>query len=593
MLELFVVGVVCLVALRVQIAVARLHSITYYSLTVNVCVAFAAAALVVVLHCRPLNFRTLPLLRPRAAHLLLVVLLVVPLALLADEVGGCVQWALGWAEVAPATVLLPARPTWIERLDRMYESQLGLPWGAALFFGCVLPAVGEELVFRGFLGRGLVARYGAFQGVLFTSVLFGLFHVDPVRIATATVFGVAVHVVYLTTRTLWAPMLLHFLNNALVDAGQRVFRAMHIDLSGRYDALHLSPVLVAASLAAVLVLLWALYRMRTRWLLTDGTPWSPGYCAAEAPPAAVEAAARTGSLGALPGLAVALVSLVLAGSLACTAGSAHERGRALDLVTRADDALNRGDLDEAIANYDRALELEPNNAALYYNRGLAHHRKNNLAQALADAEEAVRLNPDLVDVFYLRGTVHQARGDLDEAVRDYDEALRRQPDSLGARHNRAGLYLHRGDAQRAIDDYTIVLRRRPRDVESRVARGEAHELDEQYASAAMDWTEALRLQPEHREVCRRLALLRAACPDENERNPRDALALAQKAVRLGDRGCAALEALACAHAANGQFDEAVRRQQEALGLAGAAEMDGCQQRLDLYRARKPYVLPRP
>src|SRR5262249_59009304 len=67
----------------------------------------------------------------------------------------------------------------------------------------------------GFVGRGLVARYGPIRGVLLTSFLFGLMHVVPRQVAYAAVMGVILHFTYLTTRSLLIPMLLHFLNNSL------------------------------------------------------------------------------------------------------------------------------------------------------------------------------------------------------------------------------------------------------------------------------------------------------------------------------------------------------------------------------------------
>src|SRR5205085_9678359 len=78
----------------------------------------------------------------------------------------------------------------------------------------VLPALGEELIFRGLIGRGLLARWGVVAGVLWTSVLFGLVHLNPAQAIAVIPIGVILHFVYLTTGSFWAPVLLHFLNNA-------------------------------------------------------------------------------------------------------------------------------------------------------------------------------------------------------------------------------------------------------------------------------------------------------------------------------------------------------------------------------------------
>lgn len=77
------------------------------------------------------------------------------------------------------------------------------------------PGIGEELWFRGYFGHGLVGRYGAVAGVLLSSLLFGLVHLEPSRMVGAAAVGVLLHLAYLATRSLLVPMMLHTLNNSL------------------------------------------------------------------------------------------------------------------------------------------------------------------------------------------------------------------------------------------------------------------------------------------------------------------------------------------------------------------------------------------
>jgi membrane protease YdiL (CAAX protease family) len=88
------------------------------------------------------------------------------------------------------------------------------PLPLLLLIIAVAPALGEELMFRGLIGRGLVARWGVVRGVLLTSLLFGIVHIHPAHALGVIPLGIAMHFVYLTTRSFWAPVLLHFLNNA-------------------------------------------------------------------------------------------------------------------------------------------------------------------------------------------------------------------------------------------------------------------------------------------------------------------------------------------------------------------------------------------
>ena len=54
-----------------------------------------------------------------------------------------------------------------------------------------------------------------------------------------------------------------------------------------------------------------------------------------------------------------------------------------------------GKYKEAFADYDRAIELQPDLAAAYYNRGNAKYELGDPQAAVADYDEAIRLQPDL------------------------------------------------------------------------------------------------------------------------------------------------------------------------------------------------------
>lgn len=58
-------------------------------------------------------------------------------------------------------------------------------------------------------------RYGVAFGVLLTSVLFAAMHLDPSQVVVITCMGLYLHFVYVATRSIWAPVLLHAMNNGL------------------------------------------------------------------------------------------------------------------------------------------------------------------------------------------------------------------------------------------------------------------------------------------------------------------------------------------------------------------------------------------
>ncbi len=168
------------------------------------------------------------------------------------------------------------------------------PWPLVFATACLFPAIGEEIFCRGFLGRGLVANHGVVAGVLLASLLFGIMHIDPVQSIGAFVLGLGLHFIYLTTRSLIAPILVHMLNNAFAFWAIRNYQWCPLPgLSQLPDGsqVHTPPSVVIAAMVAGLSLFVLFYRIRTRWLLPTGnsspgreTVWSPGYVTAEQPP---------------------------------------------------------------------------------------------------------------------------------------------------------------------------------------------------------------------------------------------------------------------------------------------------------------------
>ena len=86
---------------------------------------------------------------------------------------------------------------------------------AALVIFALLPGVCEELFFRGFVQTRLTKRWGVVWSVLFSALLFGIAHSDPVHSPLAFVMGLMVGVVVEWTGSLWPAIGAHVANNAL------------------------------------------------------------------------------------------------------------------------------------------------------------------------------------------------------------------------------------------------------------------------------------------------------------------------------------------------------------------------------------------
>ncbi|XP_049876623.1 RNA polymerase II-associated protein 3-like isoform X2 [Pectinophora gossypiella] len=89
--------------------------------------------------------------------------------------------------------------------------------------------------------------------------------------------------------------------------------------------------------------------------------------------------------------------------------------------------------DEAIACYNRAIELVKDDAIYYANRGLCYLKKDSLHQAESDCSEALRLDPSYVKALQRRATARERLGSLRSASHDLSEVLKLEPHNNAAR----------------------------------------------------------------------------------------------------------------------------------------------------------------
>jgi tetratricopeptide (TPR) repeat protein len=112
-----------------------------------------------------------------------------------------------------------------------------------------------------------------------------------------------------------------------------------------------------------------------------------------------------------------------------------------------------------------------------------------------------------------------------------------------------------------------------------------------YARAAADLKEVIRLDPRDADAYESLAWLLATCPDEHVRDGRKAVEYAGTACDLtGGKSPQCLGTLAAAFAEAGRFDLAVKWQQRALESAEYEKEEGqaARERLRLFEERRPY-----
>jgi tetratricopeptide (TPR) repeat protein len=146
----------------------------------------------------------------------------------------------------------------------------------------------------------------------------------------------------------------------------------------------------------------------------------------------------------------------LAKNPACWAGH-YNLGNALS---------HKGQLDEAMAHFQKAVDLNPNYAEAHNNLGIALAEKGRAADGIAEFQKALAIDPGNFDAHSNLGEALLREGRLDEAIIQYQKALEIDPNDADDRCSLGEAFLKKGQANEAITQFQEALRLKPDWVEA-------------------------------------------------------------------------------------------------------------------------------
>jgi tetratricopeptide (TPR) repeat protein len=210
--------------------------------------------------------------------------------------------------------------------------------------------------------------------------------------------------------------------------------------------------------------------------------------------------------------------------------------RVLDYETAATFYRYKGEYDKAIEQYTRALEINPNGARIYNERGIIYSKKGDQEKAINDFNRSIKIKQDYAIAYVNRGLAFYRAGNKSRAIADYNKAIEIKSDTSnailsGAYFNRGLLYSSEADCAKAISDFDNAAQANQTSVGNLVE----------------------------------LALVLSTSPDGKCRDGARAVRLAEEALKISTTPTV-LRALAAAYAETGMFEKAVSTQEEALAL---------------------------
>ena len=139
--------------------------------------------------------------------------------------------------------------------------------------------------------------------------------------------------------------------------------------------------------------------------------------------------------------------------------------------------LASGQYEQAIADFAKAIEIDPRSAAAHNGRGRAYLGNGQYDQAITDFSKAIALNSEFADAYTNRGNAYRSKGmpiaksvadwekakalRENQAITELSRAIKTDPDSSGSYVARATSYQSIGQFDLAIADYNKAIKLEP------------------------------------------------------------------------------------------------------------------------------------
>jgi tetratricopeptide (TPR) repeat protein len=248
---------------------------------------------------------------------------------------------------------------------------------------------------------------------------------------------------------------------------------------------------------------------------------------------------------------------------------------------------------DALPALQRTVELRPDDAEAHHNLGYALLQSRNFDGAQGQFRRALQLNPDYAAAHYGLGLALWAAGRHQESLEWFREGVRRWPGSAEAHYNLAAMLERNGQLDEAMGHYAKSVELNPAPADANFSLGLMYEARGEHALAVERFRHVLELEPDSPRAQIQLAWVLGTSSDPAIRKPDAAVALAEQAVAsTAGRDATALDVLAAALAATGEFDRAAATQERTIAALGSGSDQGAvaaaRARLALYRERKVY-----
>lgn len=157
--------------------------------------------------------------------------------------------------------------------------------------------------------------------------------------------------------------------------------------------------------------------------------------------------------------------------LACSGEQKERALAAANFFLRGNDKWKEKEYFEAIKWYNEAIIQQPDFADAYYNRGMVYQQLERLEEALANFEKAQQLDENFPAAVYKKIEVRQSLNQLDQAELEAQALVKKYPDSARFHRIYGDVLLTKSNLNQALAQYQWALKLQPNLVEARINEG--------------------------------------------------------------------------------------------------------------------------
>lgn len=232
-----------------------------------------------------------------------------------------------------------------------------------------------------------------------------------------------------------------------------------------------------------------------------------------------------------------------------------------DYFDRAYKAAEEGRHEDAIRDYTLCINLDPNDADAYYNRGICYNQSKQYEQSIKDYDKVIELNPHHTLAHNNRGNSYVSLGKIEQALQDYHKAIELDPNCALAYNNRGNLLYDQGLYELAILNYNKAIELDSHFTTAYNNRGHNYSLMGYHERAIQDYDKVIELNPND-AVAYNIRGIGYSKLGQHERAIQDY----DKAIELDSSYASAYNSRAFAYAHIGVFDKAISDIEKALSL---------------------------